>query len=152
MTQCKYCNKKFQNLDSHLQKNKVCHSFHILPDEKKPFCYECKVFTKKINPFFDYYLCINCHKKNKYELISKSKAKSNYLLSDIDLQHLTYKTVPNPHYSSASRMILFLKSDIITLSQKIHSNINDAKKKRQEKSDKRNAIIEKKTINCADEI
>ena len=57
-------------------------------------------------------LCDLCDKKDENTMICKSTAKSEYSLNDGDLDDLDYTPVNNPHYRSASEMILYNKLDI----------------------------------------
>ena len=58
-------------------------------------------------------LCRKCQKNNeKYRMITKTRAMSEYCVKEDELFKLNHIEVNNPHYSSASPMILFLKSQV----------------------------------------
>lgn len=82
-----------------------------------PFaCEDCKEMGARMNPLFEIRLCVKCSKSQKYKLICKSKALTQYLLTNtyfancpIPLQEYLVK---NPHYKSGPPMTLYLETQI----------------------------------------
>lgn len=82
-----------------------------------PFvCEDCGEIGARMNLLFEIRLCKECSKSTKYKLICKSKALSEYLLTNTDL--VNYPNPPkeylvnNPHYKSGPPMTLYLESSI----------------------------------------
>ncbi|WVQ68556.1 DNA repair protein [Kwoniella botswanensis] len=87
--------------------------------DKSPRCVECN--TLEINhqflKVFDVTVCKNCEKKypEKYSLLTKTECKEDYLLTDPELKDedlLPHLLRPNPHASTYSNMMLFLRIQV----------------------------------------
>ncbi|WVW85308.1 DNA repair protein [Kwoniella bestiolae CBS 10118] len=87
--------------------------------DKSPRCVECN--TLEINhqflKVFDITVCKNCEKKfpEKYSLLTKTECKEDYLLTDPELKDedlLPHLLRPNPHASTYSNMMLFLRIQV----------------------------------------
>ncbi|WVO21396.1 DNA repair protein [Cryptococcus decagattii] len=90
----------------------------IIPD-RSPRCVECG--TLEINyqflKVFDVKVCKSCEKKlpEKYSLLTKTECKEDYLLTDPELKDvdlLPHLLRPNPHASTYSNMMLFLREQV----------------------------------------
>ncbi|OCF38743.1 DNA repair protein [Kwoniella heveanensis CBS 569] len=87
--------------------------------DRSPRCIECG--TLEINhqfyKIFDVRVCKNCEKKfpEKYSLLTKTECKEDYLLTDPELKDedlLPHLLRPNPHASTYSNMMLFLREQV----------------------------------------
>ncbi|WWC71277.1 DNA repair protein [Kwoniella pini CBS 10737] len=87
--------------------------------DKSPRCEECN--TLEINnqflKVFDVKVCKTCEKKfpEKYSLLTKTECKEDYLLTDPELKDedlLPHLLRPNPHASTYSNMMLFLRIQV----------------------------------------
>jgi DNA repair protein len=118
---------------------------------------------------FDIRVCARCcSADDQYELISKTKAKSEYLLTDAELDKLAYleKKNPNPKSKGWGTMKLVLKSKVEEISRKkfrddeqleqekirrevaqLNRKVNNNKKKRE--SETRNLALEEKSSKLA---
>ncbi|WWD19354.1 DNA repair protein [Kwoniella shandongensis] len=90
----------------------------IVPNQS-PKCRECG--TLEINhqflKVFDVRVCKSCEKKfpEKYSLLTKTECKEDYLLTDPELKDedlLPHLLRPNPHASTYSNMMLFLREQV----------------------------------------
>jgi len=81
-------------------------------------------------------VCNACQREHsdKYTLISRTKAKEQYLLNDIDLNNLLYLVKPNPHRSSYASMKLYRKSEIESIAFARYGNMDniDAEKQKRD--------------------
>lgn len=79
-------------------------------------CEDCGEMGARMNQLFEIRLCSECSKSSKYKLICKSKALSQYLLTntDLDINPNPPKEylVKNPHYKSGPPMTLYLETEI----------------------------------------
>ncbi|XKL66165.1 hypothetical protein PGB90_009585 [Kerria lacca] len=99
------------------KKKKICSiekAPYILPPNQ-PTCLECqKNFAGSyLLEKFDHAVCDDCRDpKEKHALITKTEAKKNYILTDVDLEQrgtpLKYILGKNPHNSRWSDMKLYL--------------------------------------------
>ncbi|WWC90406.1 DNA repair protein [Kwoniella dendrophila CBS 6074] len=87
--------------------------------DRSPKCTECG--TLEINhqflKVFDITVCKGCEKKfpEKYSLLTKTECKEDYLLTDPELKDedlLPHLLRPNPHASTYSNMMLFLRIQV----------------------------------------
>ncbi|XP_063607786.1 DNA repair protein complementing XP-A cells-like [Penaeus indicus] len=88
-------------------------------EEDRPFCLECDQPFNNSFLFhnFDHPVCDQCRDNDdKHALITKTDAKSEYLLKDVDLEKreppLKFIVRKNPHNSRWGDMKLYLKSQI----------------------------------------
>lgn len=76
-------------------------------------CFDCFAPTTRSDYFYDLPICKKCREASaRCQLITKSRAKSEYKLKDSDLADLLSIETINPHFKSASAMILYLKDDV----------------------------------------
>jgi len=81
-------------------------------------CFDCRAPTTRVDYFYGLPICKRCRDLSEsYQLITKSRAKSEYKLKDKDLADLLHMETTNPHFKSASSMILYLKDDVVWLAQ-----------------------------------
>lgn len=78
----------------------------------KLLCEECLSEKGSVSEFHNIRLCQTCKRIDKYELICKTAAKSEYHLKDDDLDGLKYITTTNPNYKRKD-MTLYAKKEII---------------------------------------
>ena len=109
-------------------------------------CDNCGTFFGSYNDFFIIYLCSKCDKLEKYKLICKSTAKTEYLLKDSHLENISGFSVQNPHYRNASPMILYKLCDIKQLSTIIYNDIEKEKETRRLSREKRSNNKNKKIL------
>ena len=71
---------------------------------KRPECVECNRPTGRIHPILNIPVCSDCRRRvaDKYEYISKTRAKETYRLKEADLLTLKVHIVDNPHYKVAA--------------------------------------------------
>jgi Restriction endonuclease/XPA protein C-terminus len=86
---------------------------------KRP-CTECEKSTEAWFALLGIYLCRDCQFKNpeKYGLITKTRAIGSFRLKSDDLSSLEFIKKPNPHYSTAAPMQLFLLEHVKKLSER----------------------------------
>ncbi|KAJ3023362.1 hypothetical protein HKX48_003473 [Thoreauomyces humboldtii] len=86
--------------------------------ENNPQCQECKSIDVDLRYYahFKVKVCKACKDKeelaNKYSLLTKTEARTDYLLTDSELkdsEHLPTWEKPNPHKSTYSNMLLYLR-------------------------------------------
>lgn len=101
-------------------------------------CFNCFDLTNRIDHFYCIPMCSKCAKEvSALKCITKTTAKTQYCLSDKDLEQLDYLEVTNPHYRCASPAMLFLMSDVIKLAnRKFKGKLEDEQKKRETKRQK----------------
>lgn len=76
------------------------------------------VFQKNDDENWKDQICKQCTEIDA--LITKTRSKSEYKLTEKDIQSLPFVLRPNPRYKCASPMTLFLTSDVINLSHQKH--------------------------------
>ena len=80
-------------------------------------CFHCEKKTSCVNFFFKIPVCRDCqYKWYHYRCVTKTRARKQYGVSESVLMELEHKLVRNPHFSTASPMVLFLESDVWSLS------------------------------------
>lgn len=84
---------------------------------------------------FNLALCYNC--KGQDGLISKSKAKTMFLLNDADLRPLGSLEKPNPQHQSWSSMRMYLLSQVKRAAVKKHGSLSAIESAKDERSDRR---------------
>lgn len=109
---------------------------------KYNICFDC---TKRGSTFFNYILCGTCKQNDKYNVISLTKAKKEYYLTDDALSKLK----PMIKYSRLYKkdITLYLESDIETISNNtlIEKN-NKIKQKRSNRRDELRANRQEELI------
>ncbi|WWC93286.1 DNA repair protein [Kwoniella sp. B9012] len=123
--------------------------------DKSPRCVECN--TLEINhqflKVFDVTVCKNCEKKypEKYSLLTKTECKEDYLLTDPELKDedlLPHLLRPNPHASTYSNMMLFLRIQVEKVAwDKWGEEEEFKKRKREEKFEQGLRDLRKRTRN-----
>ena len=74
----------------------------------KKICINCTSNDSvSLRKAFDLRLCKNCIELDEFKLISKSRCKSEYKLSDNDLELFEVYEVDNPHFKCAPSMKLY---------------------------------------------
>lgn len=114
-----------RDLDNNYIWKKKCnneYSFYsnIIKDWKKKYkelyltkCIHCHKNTKLFNDFFKVKICRNCEINNiKYNTVTYTQAKKNYLLTNKELGKLYFIRRVNP-YNYTKKIKLYLKTDII---------------------------------------
>ncbi len=104
------------------------------------FCFGPCTYRTIDNPFYYICICSDCQKSH-LPMITKTTAKTRYLLKDEDLAKLKSICVENPYYKKASEMVLFLEKDCQNMAP---DNLADLLAKKEEKSMKRKENKEKK--------
>jgi hypothetical protein len=116
---------------------------------KNSFCFDCWKKTTCLDHFFQIPICYGCRKDNlNLKMITKTTAKTEYHLTDIDLKKLEYFETKNPHYRCGSNMTLFLESDVKKyVDEKYGESFENIKLEKETKKAKRKKNKEnKKTI------
>ncbi|GAB5363081.1 hypothetical protein AAMO2058_000852800 [Amorphochlora amoebiformis] len=68
-------------------------------------------------------ICNSCKYGNpRYDLVTKSKAKQHYLLTEGELSGLGTISKPNPHKSTWAPMKLYLKEQVVKISRRKYEN------------------------------
>ncbi|WVR09323.1 hypothetical protein IAU60_006389 [Kwoniella sp. DSM 27419] len=87
--------------------------------DRSPRCVECGTLeiNHQFQKVFDVKVCKGCEKKlpEKYSLLTKTECKEDYLLTDPELKDedlLPHLLRPNPHASTYSNMMLFLREQV----------------------------------------
>ncbi|KAL6122892.1 rhp14 [Nucleospora cyclopteri] len=81
-------------------------------------------------------VCKSC-KYTKLELITKTRCKNDYLLTEEELATFRFLNKPNPHKSSYNDMCLYKKEDIEEFSLKKYGNFEEIEKQKKERLEKR---------------
>src|SRR5262245_11921384 len=82
---------------------------------KEP-CTSCGNLTKDVHQILKVAVCWDCQKtKEQFSLVSRSRAKEEYCLSDADLSTLKHIEATNPHYKSGPPMKLYLRAQLAEL-------------------------------------
>ncbi len=85
-------------------------------EEGKVPCIACGEKTRFIHEILKAAVCDKCRKNNeRFKLITKSRAKDEFGLTDSELSVLQTIEAQNPHYRSASPMILVLRQEVCDL-------------------------------------
>ncbi|KAH8929481.1 DNA repair protein [Atractiella rhizophila] len=86
---------------------------------QRPKCTHCGAFDLDVQfqKVFDVRVCANCKNENpeKYSLLTKTECKDDYLLTDPELKDnevLPHLLRPNPHRSTYSNMMLYLRCQV----------------------------------------
>ena len=112
---------------------------------KSKLCEEC---NKNGKSYFDYILCSNCKKSDKYSTISLTKAKREYYLTDEKLTQITKETC---YYQKYSKYItIYLKSDIDDISDKLLIQEKNAKK--LERQERKKRLVEVRKLKIENEL
>jgi len=88
------------------------------------FCNECNTEPGKQIRYIDVPVCEECQKLPKYNFITKTDAKNEYLVKDEDLAELESHKVPS-NYGRRSFALLFNKLDVMQKSCERHSTSMD---------------------------
>jgi DNA-repair protein complementing XP-A cells len=116
-------------------------------------CTECKeeFYEALLLKQFGIFVCDNCRRKNedgKYSLVTKSEAKEEYLLNDVDLdtQYGGLRCIEkkNPHNERWGLMKLYLRYQVQELSFGRYGGVEGLEKEIQERFKKRNQLVEKR--------
>lgn len=106
------------------------------------FCFEKCTGKNTENPFYHLPICRECQKQ-ELPMITKTTAKQKFLLKDSELEKLHRISVPNPHFSKAHDMVLFLEKDCKYLSR---NDLNEALYKKELRSQKIKENKQKKIL------
>jgi hypothetical protein len=107
--------------------------------------YECiYCYEKCYSMFFDSCFCVcrKCSFENCLE-ITKTKAKKEYKLSDIDLQEVHYRNFESSYRRNAIGT-LYYERDIISLAIKVHGSLEKLKEKQDLSLERANKIMDNK--------
>jgi DNA-repair protein complementing XP-A cells len=100
-------------------------------------CCECSSLKYNIPYYHAFHIavCNNCQLQNteKYTLISRTKAKEQYLLTDTDLDALLYLSKPNPHRSTYASMKLYRKIEIENIAFQRYGTADNIQLERQKR-------------------
>lgn len=106
--------------------NKVSENQQIIKKNPK-ICEVCMEEDGKIFKIFGMRLCDQCRELPAYTLICKTTAKKQYHLTDKEISGLVTYSVANPHFRSASEMILIKLRDVLEfLCQKYNCDLSQA--------------------------
>lgn len=83
---------------------------------KRAPCRDCGKHTAARDFVTDEPLCPNC--RRNYPLITATRAKDDYDLTEADLKTLRHLERPNPHYKCAAPMRLYLRSQVEEIDQR----------------------------------
>ncbi|KAI8906335.1 DNA binding domain-containing protein [Gorgonomyces haynaldii] len=61
---------------------------------------------------YDLRVCISCKRLDKYQLLTKTECKQDYLLTEPEMKELKSWMRPNPHKQSYSNMLLYCRSQV----------------------------------------
>lgn len=118
----------------------------------KKLCVECGKEGSVMHRTFKKRICGTCLDLDKYTLICKSTAKKDYFLNDKDLKDVKCYEVKNPHYSCASAMQLFSKTNIIkTFEEKYDIDDDDEFDEKMEELEQKKLIRSKNKQHVKDE-
>ena len=116
----------------------------ILPDTRENECDDCEELFS--NSFllsnFDEKICDNCHDpRGNHALITKTEAKQEYLLTDVDLEKrepaLRYILKRNPRKYARSYMHLYLKLQVQERALEVHGSEESLEENRTVRGEKR---------------
>jgi len=104
-------------------------------------CFECGTDSgTRSDHFYGYQLCRPCHEKypEKYNCIVKTRAKTEYCLSDKQLEQLPGPLhAVNPHYRTGPSMLLYLEADCRQLAHRLWGGPEQLKEKLKKRTDSR---------------
>jgi DNA-repair protein complementing XP-A cells len=108
-----------------------------LPLTENKKCRYCGTFpiNQEVERVFDIYVCTNCRFR-KLEFITKTRCRSEYLLSTEELNSFRCLLRPNPHKGTWSDMNLYLKEEIESFAIKkyiFYERIEEIKEERKSK-------------------
>ncbi|KAL3321225.1 hypothetical protein Ciccas_000103 [Cichlidogyrus casuarinus] len=114
------------------------------PDQGKLVCNECERNFEYsfLMEKFDCEVCDVCHDpKDTHTLITRTTAKSRYLLSDVDLDQrepvLKYLLKANPRNKSWGDMRLYLEAQVVDRALELHGSEEGLEAKRKHLTDRR---------------
>lgn len=117
----------------------------IFVQKSKNRCiHHIKEIGKQKEPFFHIHLCEDCRKNDfRYRMITKTRAISEYkinekILYDSDIYMLECR---NPHYRSASPMVLFLEKQVEELAIKTFGSREGLEEQRMKSQRRREKLL-----------
>lgn len=85
-------------------------------------------------------LCSECRSLPPFQLITKTRAKSEYLLNDKDILDLECYVMLNPHYRSGPPMSLYLTRSITNICHKKHGGEEGYQKAKQKSEERKRKL------------
>lgn len=107
---------------------------YLISDELCESCTKNEI-DHELKNIFDLKICKAC-KREKLKFITKTTCKEEYLLDDYDLKTLKFLIRPNPHKGTWTNMNLYLQNEVITVSLKKHTSLENIEKIKKEKNEK----------------
>lgn len=92
---------------------------------------------KKYQEAYGVSLCFHCRKGDGYALLTRTDAKSKYLLNDEDLKPLGHITKPNPTRNYPRHMYLYLEKQVVELAHRKHGGEEGIEAAKQRQIDRR---------------
>ncbi|CAG0903026.1 unnamed protein product [Cyprideis torosa] len=129
---------------------KVVHEPAAIIEEDRPPCKECSVPIAKsyLLNTFDFPVCDGCRDRTKHGMITKTDAKSVFLLKDshFDRWEPPLKSIlkPNPHNSRWGEMKLFLLPQVEQRAIEVWGSEEKLEEAREEREEKRNKAKHRK--------
>jgi hypothetical protein len=110
-------------------------------------CHKCGRKTARVSAFLpDVLFCMQCENSDPaYQKITKTRALSEYLLTEAALCTVPYIVAKNPHYRSAAPMNLFLVADVERVAHAVHGSKEALEAVQEERRTKRTERAENKT-------
>ena len=115
--------------------------FYKEKEQDEEYCQDCNLTFKNshLRDTYDVLVCDGCNDKDKYPLITKSDAKSEYLITDtiFNIHNLKFEMRKNPHNAGWGEMKLFLLSQVEAVALKkweSWENLEKEKEKRKIRS------------------
>jgi DNA repair protein len=91
-------------------------------------------FNMAIQKAFDICICNACRKEHaKYDMMTKTTAKTEYLLSDTDIAPLKYLERKNPRKQAWGMMKLYMKTDVVVVAQKKYGSMEGVERERRKR-------------------
>lgn len=107
-------------------------------------CVECQeeFADSYLQKNFNYICCDKCKDLDEaHELITKTNAREDYLLKDCDFDYreppLRFICRKNPHKSTWAEMKLYLKLQVEARAMEVHGNLDEIKKQKELREEKR---------------
>ena len=113
----------------------------LIPYEVNDKCVECESIDIDVDyqRWFKINVCESCRKTDPYKLITKTKAKEDYLLTDPELRDselLPCIKKPNPHKSQWSEMSLYLRKQVEAFAFKKWNGMDEIEAEKQNRVEK----------------
>jgi len=108
-------------------------------------CIVCKKETGRIFPPTGESICLSCQKE-KYPLITKTRAKKEYLLTDSELNGLYCLETKNPYYGSAAPMKRYWTKEVEKRAIEKWGSLNNLKNRKQKRQVSRQKRFNKFSI------